>query len=113
MSKVLHNIEISNFTLWSKDSDLKIKCILCVSEYIELMKDFDNKTLYVKVDSDDDGSKYLLDIDELGFTYTDKNDNVYFGVLPDDNFFKDALAALEELNSQHPGGDVTIYGSLM
>jgi hypothetical protein len=113
MSHEIHDIGISDFTLWSKDSDLKIKCLLRVSEYIELMKDFDDKTLYVKVDSDDDGAKYLLDIDELGFTYTDKSDNLCFGVLPNDNFFQNALAALEELNNQHPGGDVIIYGSLM
>lgn len=108
----IHDIEISDDTGWSKDSDLRIKCYLRTSEYDAMMKDFEGNTLFVYIDADNDGDKYILKVDELGFMYTDKHGCTYFGEMPNDEQFNQKMNALEELNKQHPGGDVCICASL-
>lgn len=108
----IHDVEISNETRWSKDSDLRIKCYLQTTEYDAMMKDFEDNKLFVRIDADNDGDKYILEVDELGFMYTDKYGGTYFGSMPNDERFNQKLIALEELNKQHPGGDVCISGSL-
>lgn len=108
----IYDVEIFNETRWCEDSDLRIKCYLQTGEYDAMMKDFEDNTLFVSIDADNDGDKYILEVDELGFMYTDKYGGIHIGSMPDDERFLSKIAALEELNKQHPGGDVCIYGSL-